>query len=304
MALDGDYLLDRRRLKSRLTWWRLAAILAIIAAGIALLGDLRGGLPGRDHVAILEVFGIIQNDPDRLALIEEARDDPDIRALIVHIDSPGGTVVGGETLYRALRRFSEEKPVVAVMGDLATSAGYMTAIAADRIFAQNGTVTGSIGVLFQNAEITSLLERLGITVEAVKSGPLKAAPNPLEKTSPEARAATEALVRDMFTMFTAMVSERRNMTAERVAVLADGRVYTGRMALENGLIDEIGGEREALLWLETEKSIPEDLPVRILSPKKDVESWFEKLTGLAGKTMLPERLTLDGLVSVWHPSLR
>ncbi|MBB42735.1 MAG: signal peptide peptidase SppA [Rhodospirillaceae bacterium] len=301
MAIDGDYLLDRKRLKRKLTLWRAVAIVSTILVGLILANGLKKDFSGAGHIAVLKISGIIRNNPDLLSLIQKARDDDSTKALLVHVNSPGGTIVGGETLYRALRQFAEKKPVVAVMGDLATSAGYMVAIAADRVFAQNGTVTGSIGVLLQSAEITTLLSRLGITVETIKSGLLKGTPGPLEKMIPETRAASQAMVNDMFSMFTEMVANRRKMDLERVKTLSDGRVFSGRMALNNGLIDAIGGQREAKIWLESERSISKDLPSRILNSEKDMEGWLKKLSGFTEKLSLSERLTLDGLVSVWHP---
>jgi len=223
---------------------------------------------------------------------------------MVRINSPGGTVVGGEALHRTLLKVGKNKPVVAVMGDLATSAGYMIAIAADHIVAREGTITGSIGVLFQTAEVTELLAKIGITVDSIKSGPLKAEPSPFEKLTPEARRATQQLVDDMFDMFVGMVASQRRMSLPEARALADGRVFTGGMALKNGLIDAIGGEEEARHWLAEKKGIDVSLPVRKLRIRREVEDWLGHVAQLARKTVFSERLTLDGLVSVWHPEFQ
>lgn len=304
MPLDADYIVDRHRLKRRLTVWRLIAILALVGAALLAFSE-NAPIGGKGpHIARLDVTGVIYDDFRRIEALNDAIDDPSVRALIVYIDSPGGTVVGGENLYKTIRQFGKKKPVVAVMGGLATSAGYMTAIAGERIFAHEGTVTGSIGVLFQTAEVTALLEKLGVSVDSIKSGPLKAAPSPFEKTSPEARAATRALVDDMYRMFVTMVADSRKIPMPKLRELADGRVYTGRMAVQNGLIDAIGGEMQARVWLESEKKISKDLAVRPLKVERNVEHWLGELTTLAGKKVLSERLTLDGLLSVWHPQLQ
>lgn len=303
MAYDADIVVDRRRMKRRLLIWQILGIVALVALVITAVGRFTG-LEVGGYIARLPVEGIIVNNPKRLALLHRIADDSRVRALILRIDSPGGTVVGGETLYRAILEVSDKKPVVAVMGQLGTSAAYMAALSADRIFAHEGTVTGSIGVILQATEITGLLKMLGISAEAIKSGPLKATPNPLEPITPAAREAAQVLVDDLFEMFLGMVVRRREMSEADARKIADGRVFTGRMAIKTGLIDEIGGEREAIAWLEREHKIPQDLRIRDVRVRPGVGGMLDRLDGLARKTVLSERLTLDGLVSLWHPALQ
>ena len=300
MALDADAIIDRRRLKRRLTFWRAVAILALVVGIVAAVGRFSGFAAGA-HVARLTVSGLIVEDQDRLDALEAARDDPSVRAVVVRIDSPGGSVVGGESLFLALRDVAAVKPVVAVMDELAASAAYMVAIGADHIVARSGTLTGSIGVLMQSADVTGLLEKIGIKPEAVKSAPLKAQPNPLEPFTEEARQAIRTVVMDMYDMFVDMVAERRGMERARVLTLADGRIYTGRQALADGLIDTIGGEDAARLWLETTHQIKASLPVRDLKIEHEDEGWLGMAHSLIGKTLFSERLTLDGLISLWQP---
>ena len=213
-------------------------------------------------------------------------------------------MVGGESLYLALRKAAAEKPVVAVMGTTAASAGYMVAIAADTVFARAGTITGSIGVLFQTAEVTELLGKLGIESTTIKSSPLKAVPSPFEELTPEGRAATQSVVDSTYAMFVDMVRERRSLEPEQVAQVADGRIFTGRQALERKLVDAIGGEEDARAWLEAERKVSAELPVFDIGVEEK-DSWiFGSATALIRKTLLPERLRLDGLLALWHPSLR
>lgn len=300
MALDSDILVDRRRLKRGLVFWRAAAIVIAVALVIVAVGHT---VPfGKSYIARLGVNGIILNDRGRLAALERVAEDNHAKALIVSIDSPGGTVVGGEAIYRALRTIAAKKPVVAVMNDTAASGGYMVALGADQIFAHEATITGSIGVIMQAAEITDLLDKLGIKPIEIKSGPLKAQPSPFEKLSPEARRVTQAVVDDIYDMFVKMTAERRRMSADRARQLADGRIYTGRQAMANGLIDRIGEEADAVAWLTKERGVPEGLDVRDVT-YGGLSSWAERLDSLARKTVFSERLTLDGLVAVWHPSL-
>jgi protease IV len=302
---DPDAIIDRRRLKRQITAWRVLAILMALAAVGALAGRL-GLYAARDHVAVLSVSGIIQTDHDRERALRKLADDDHAKALIARIDSPGGTVVGGEELFNEIRTVAAHKPVVAVMGDMAASGGYMVALGADHIVARQGTITGSIGVILQTADVTGLLAKIGVEPEAIKSAPLKAVPSPFEKLTPEGRAATQALVDDMYAMFQQMVATRRNLPPERVHQLADGRAYTGREALAAGLIDEIGGEPEARTWLAS-KGVPAGLPARKLQIEHEDEFWSSMATGMAhalfGKTYLSERLTLDGLVALWHPEI-
>lgn len=302
MSLEADYLVDRRRLKRRLGTWRLVTVIAILA--VVALALNRIDLVGRDYVARLVVDGVITDDLDRDEALAAIAEDRRAKALIVRINSPGGTVVGGEALYRRLRMVSEAKPVVAVMGEVATSAAYMTALGSDHIIGREGTVTGSIGVLLQTANITGLLERIGVETDSVKSAPLKAQPNPLEEMSPEAREAIAQVVQDMFVMFVGIVQERRNLSPEQAMQIADGRVFTGRQALGNGLIDGIGSELDARRWLADVHDIPAALPVREFEEDGAAVWARRRIDSLFGKSLLSEILRLDGLVSVWHPQAR
>ena len=304
MAYESDYLVDRRRLKRRLTFWRIAAVAAVVAAVVLGYGRLDGPLGGGDYIARIEIKGVIVQDDERLRTIAKLARNDSVKAVVVRIDSPGGTVVGGETLHNALLALGEEKPLVAVMDGIATSAAYMTAIATDRLFAREGTLTGSIGVILQTTEITKLLDMIGVTPRSFKSGTLKAVPSPLEPVSPEAAEMTRNLVDEMYRMFRDMVLRRRGMSAADANVFADGRVFTGLQALKAGLIDQIGGEQEARQWLVGQKKLSPDLEIRTVELTPDAKNLLVRLDGLARKTILSERLTLDGLVSVWHPQLR
>ena len=248
MTLDADQIIERRRLKRRLTFWRVFGVVALVAAVLAGAGRFDLVVEG-DHVARFTVSGIILDDRAQQEALDGIADNDKAKALLVKIDSPGGTYVGGEALYQALRRVAEKKPVVALMGTTATSAGYMTALGSDHIVAQASSLTGSIGVIMQTADLTGLLEKLGIKPEVVKSGPLKAQPNPLERFTPEARKATEEVVADFYDMFVDLVVERRSLPRDKVLTLADGRVFSGRQAKEVGLVDSLGAEPEARKWL-------------------------------------------------------
>lgn len=301
MPLDADTLIERQRLRRRLALWRILFVVAVAAAILAAVGRFGGTDSLGDHVALLDVAGVIETDRDREAALDRIARDDSVKALIVRIDSPGGTFVGGESLSIALQRVAETKPVVAIMDDVAASAGYMIAVAGDHIIARRGTITGSIGVIFPTTSVVDFFDNLGITFDAIKSDPLKANPSPFEETLPAARAWTQAVVDEMKGVFVEMVvAGRPGLTRVEVERLADGRIFTGDQALANGLVDEIGGEREARAWLAASHEVADSLPVVEVKIDKE-EWWLAALLGSGGKSLLPEPLTLDGLLALWQP---
>jgi protease IV len=302
MGLETDLLIDRRRLKRRLALWRAGAVLLLLG-GVLLWAGRGVDLPfGGGHVVRLPVEGFISDDRKLIEAIDKLAKDSLARALIVSIDSPGGSVGGGEALHTALTRLRGQKPVVAVMRGTAASAGYMTAVAAERIFARESTVTGSIGVLLQTVEASDLLARLGVRPEAIISGPLKDQPSPFHPLSPEGRAELQGVIGDMYDQFVAMVVAGRHMPEAQVRALADGRVFTGRQALAAGLVDAIGGEREARAWLAAEKQVPEELPVRDLEIRGTAERLFGAAWNGLTKILVSEWLGVDGFRMLWQPS--
>ncbi|WP_249692707.1 signal peptide peptidase SppA [Stappia sp. WLB 29] len=320
MALDADALVDRRRLRRKVVFWRAFAFLLAIAAigGMLAWSGAFGSLDRRGaHIARLPVGGLIVDDRDRVKLIEELAENERVKAVIVDLNSPGGTTVGGETLYMALRELAEKKPVVAQVGTLAASAGYMTAIASDHIVARHTSITGSIGVYIQYGNFGGLLDTLGVKFDVVRSGPLKAEPNFHSDTPPAVRDNLQALINDSYEWFVARVAERRGLDTDAVRAVAQGGVYSGEAARDLGLIDDLGGEEASLKWLETERGIAADLPVVTWRVAREREGglpfvgrmahWFGSgvasgaLEAVAGAgAIIPEGLALDGLVSVWH----
>ena len=300
MAYETDMIIDRRRLKRRLNFWRIVGVLALIAAIAAAIG--RFDLPGKkEQIARLSIDGIIVEDRLRDEKLDSISKDDNVKALIIAINSPGGTFTGGENLYYSIRKVAEKKPVVALMGGTAASAAYMIAIAADHVVAGAGTITGSIGVILQTANVTELMDKIGVKSVVIKSGPMKAQPNPMEPFSDEARAVTQSVIQDFFDMFVEMVIERRGMTKDKAYQLADGRIYSGRQAKANGLVDNVGRQSDVLKWLKDEHKISEDLPIVDVKIDYKDEKWRELFSGNLGKALFSERLRLDGVLSLWHP---
>ena len=172
---------------------------------------------------------------------------------------------------------------------------------ADRIYARDNTLTGSIGVIFQAPELSRLLDNWGITMNEVKTSPVKGGPSIFEPMTDVQREAVEIMVEDAFDWFLGVVAERCGYTPEQLAVVADGRVYSGRQALENGLIDALGSEDDALVWLQEEKGIDTSLPVRDSVQKQQLPFFQQVMAWVTGDTQLTDRLSLDGLLALWHP---
>jgi len=320
MSFEADAIVDRRRMRRKLTFWRavavLVALVAVIGAGIAL-APRSGLIPSGDYIARIKIQGLIRGNQERVEALERLGKSR-AKAVIVHVDSPGGTTAGSEQLFESLRQLQAQKPMVVVVDGLAASGAYIAALSADHIIAQDTSLIGSIGVLFQYPNFTDVLKTIGIKVEEVKSSPLKAAPNGFEPTSPEARAAIEAIVLDSYDWFKGLVKDRRKLDDAQLNTIADGRVFTGRQAVPLRLIDQLGNEKTALAWLEKEKKVPATTPVRdySLQPRLrefsflHVAAWGFEAMGLTvlaqrmetwGASQAIERLNLDGLLALWHP---
>jgi protease-4 len=283
-------------------------VFAILALVLAALTGLRGAgiTPSGAHITRVSVKGLITEDRKVTDAINALADNDQVKAVILSINSPGGSVAGGETLHDAIARVAARKPVVVTMGGLAASAGYMIATPAQQIFAREATLTGSIGVLLETGEVSGLLGKLGISALVVRSGPLKDEPSLVRPTSPEGKEVLQGLVNDMYDQFVEMVAAGRHMDAEKVRSLADGRAYTGRQAMRLGLVDAIGGEREAKDWLSSAKGIPANLPVEDIPDSGFASRAFS--SGLAPlledvwKMLISQSLSLDGAWAVWHRS--
>jgi len=320
MSLDSDVLVDRRRIRRKLTFWRITAVvIAIVAIVGAGLGASRSALSTSGAIARINIEGLIRSDQARVEALERL-EKSSAAAVVVHINSPGGTTSGAEQLYDSLVRLKAKKPMVVVVEGLAASGGYIAALASDHIVAQQSSLVGSIGVLFQYPNFTELLKTIGVQVETVKSSPLKAAPSGYEPTSAEARAALDALVKDSYAWFRDLVKDRRHMDAAQLDKVADGRVFTGRQAIDLKLIDQLGDEKTAIAWLVAEKNVKADLPVRDykLSPRFGDLTFLRTAASLtlhalgldgvarrieqSGVAQAVDRLTLDGMIALWQPA--
>lgn len=310
MHLPPDLLIDRTRLKSRLKTWRLVAILAIFGALAVFSGKLdprRGpghGPMGKDYIALIGIDGEMDDNPWREDALKDVMDDPHAKALIVRLDSPGGTAIAGEELYLQLQEVAKKKPVVGVMRTLCASACYMASLGADHVIARESTLTGSIGVLLMSVEVSRLADKLGITPITITSGPMKDVPSLTEPLSAEKRAIVAQTVTDVYDHFIQKVVTKRKMSEARARELGDGRVYTGAQAVKVNLIDGIGGQDEALDWLEKYREINAKLEVEEIKEEPQFDSIWDRLSSYANQKIFGRAsVKLDGLVSIWHPAL-
>jgi protease-4 len=323
MAFETETVLDRRRLRRRLSVWRALAVIAgVLAFGLAVFASGEGvGLAGGKQVARVSVEGFISENRDQLKLLKQLAENKQVAAVILFINSPGGTTTGGEALFAAIRELAQSKPVVGQMGTVAASAAYIAGLATDYIVARGNTVTGSVGVIFQWPDVSQLMDKLGVKINEIKSGPLKANPSPFQPVDEAGKAAAEQMVAESQRWFVGLVASRRGLDTASIAGLEQGRVYSGREAVANTRIDQIGGEAEAVKYLEEKRGIPKGLKIVDFKPKYESGWGIASLSILALSRIIGERaaeaighlfdgdealgrLRLDGLVSVWQGSER
>ena len=281
----------------RLRYKKTILIVVTIFFFVILISDSRYKKP---HIAKVSIDNIITQDSFRYEKLEELSQNKNTKAVIVFINSPGGTVVGGETLYKSIKNIAQKKPVISVMGEVATSAAYMASLGSNYIFAQEGTITGSVGVLVLSSEFTELAKKIGISTEVIKSGDLKASPSPLEKMTPKAREQMEKIVQEISKNFINLVKKERKLNNNKTQLISDGRIFTGQSALQIGLIDSIGNIKEAKKYLKIEHNI-DMLPIlnmEIIKKEKMIEKFLSLFTNKINASKL---LNLKGLISIWIP---
>ena len=309
--MDQSAIADRRQLRRKLTFWRVAAILIALVAVFAAVSWKWPASRPADHIARIKISGIIQDDTELLERLDRIARNDRAKALVVTISSPGGTTYGGEVLFKALRKVAEKKPVVSDVRTLAASAGYMIATAGDTIIAGESSITGSIGVIFQYPQMKELMDKIGVSLEEIKSAPLKAEPSPFHPANEDAKTMIRAMVMDSYGWFVDLVAERRKLPREEVLRLADGSIFTGRQALAAKLVDTLGGPEAIRAYLD-ERKVAADLPFVDYEPtNRSAFAFFGSAQDLArsllGLDLTPtieklagQKLFLDGLVSVWQ----
>jgi protease-4 len=308
MSLSADILLERTRLKSLVRRWRVLSILAIFAALYFFIQsqqgiDSNGVPPLGSYVARVEVDGIILENDQVKKRLEALAFDKNVKAVIVYINSPGGTMTGSEILYNRLKVVAGQKPVVSVIGSLGASGGYMVALAGEQIFSQQSSLTGSIGVMLQAAEVTELAKKVGVSLHTFKSSPLKGEPSPFSKMTPAVEVSINASIRDSYQQFIDMVKESRKLSGPQLKEVADGRIFTGRQAKKLGLVDHFGDETNALAWLRHKKKVGDGLKIYDY-PLTKHETGLDFLFSIfSGDHAMVSSMMHGGVMAVWQPSL-
>ncbi len=256
----------------------------------------------KDFIATISIEGIINDPVDTLNDLENINKSSNAKALLVNINSPGGTFVSSKELYDKIKEISKKIPVVTYMREMATSGGYLVSLGSQKIFSNVGTITGSVGVILQTAEVTEMLKKIGINPIVVKSGDLKATPNPLESVSEKESEYLNNIIKSMQLEFLNILSENRDIENETLRIISDGRIFTGKQAKELNLVDFIGSKNDAINWLKEKAKVPTDIDIIDFSK----ETQYEKLINMK---LFNENFHFlknnihSGFLAIWDPKL-
>ena len=269
--MKNDNFLFIQDFKKRITIWRIIAFVCLVSVIFLTTTNIFNTDKikkfNNKYVARVSIKNIISSTSFLESKLKGLEKD-EVIAVILDIDSPGGEVVSSERLYSFFRNLAKKKPVVSVIKGLGTSGAYMVAMASDYIISRNTSTVGSIGVVLETEEITELADKIGIKFTNFKSSPLKASPNMFEKITPDVEMVTNQLIDDIYDYFLSIFIERRNIKAIEAQEIANGQVYTGRQALEFGLVDKIGGEEEAIEYLKDNNINMDDVKIYDYDIKK------------------------------------
>ena len=276
---------------------------AIASISIILISSfLLFSSKSKDFIATISIEGIINDPVDILNDLENINKSSNAKALLVSINSPGGTFVSSKELYDKIKEINKKIPVVTYMREMATSGGYLVSLASQKIFSNIGTITGSIGVILQTAEITELLKKIGINPIVIKSGDLKATPNPFEGVSKKDSEYLNNIIKSMQLEFLNILSENRDIENETLRIISDGRIFTGKQAKELNLIDFIGSKNDAIRWLKEKAKVPPDIDIIDFSK----ETQYEKLINMRlfneNFNFLKNNIN-NGFLAIWDPKL-
>lgn len=253
-----------------LGWFGRVVLILLILGGIffflmvssiaGMLGRFSAPVPTGPYLLQLDVTGPIYESESILDILRRVRDDEDCKGILLRVESPGGAVGSSQELHASLKALREsDMPLAVSLGNVAASGGYYVALAGERIFANPGTVTGSIGVIFQFPEVERLLDKAGVSLQTVKSGDLKDVGNPARKATPQEMAYLQTVIDDTHEQFLEDVSAGRGISVDSLRAQADGRIFTGRQALAAGLVDTLGGLDDARAWLIARADVADDI---------------------------------------------
>ena len=255
-----------------------------------------------NFIAKITVEGIIKDRNDILEQLKDLDNDQNVKGLITIINSPGGTYVGSKEIHESIKKLSKKIPTVAYMREMATSGGYLVSLSSDRIFGNEGTITGSIGVILQTADISQLLGKLGINPVIIKSGDLKAVPNPAEEIDEKKLNYLKDIIKKMQTEFLNLVKKSRDISSSTLSLVSDGRIVTGKQAKELKLIDAVGTENDALSWLKKEAGLDDEVRVKDLSVQSEITELLN-FSFLKKKINYLNQNFYNGFIAIWTPGI-
>ena len=255
-----------------------------------------------NFIAKITVEGIIKDRNDILEQLKDLDNDHNVKGLITIINSPGGTYVGSKEIHESIKKISKKIPTVAYMREMATSGGYLVSLSSDRIFGNEGTITGSIGVILQTADISQLLGKLGINPIIIKSGDLKAVPNPAEEIDEKKLNYLQDIIKKMQKEFLNLVKKSRNISSSTLDLVSDGRIVTGKQAKDLKLIDAVGTENDALSWLKKEAGLDDEVRVKDLSVQNDITKLLN-FSFLKKKINYLNQNFYNGFIAIWTPGI-
>ena len=255
-----------------------------------------------NFIAKITVEGIIKDRNDILEQLKDLDNDQNVKGLITIINSPGGTYVGSKEIHESIKKLSKKIPTVAYMKEMATSGGYLVSLSSDRIFGNEGTITGSIGVILQTANISQLLGKLGINPIIIKSGDLKAVPNPAEEIDEKKLNYLKDIINKMQKEFLNLVKKSRNIPISTLDLVSDGRIVTGKQAKDLKLIDAVGTENDALSWLKKEAGLNDEVRVKDLSIQSDITKLLN-FSFLKKKINYLNQNFYNGFIAIWAPGI-
>ena len=285
-----DLLRPPFRKRHPIIFWLGALLVAAILIGLPLMIAGGQGLMGGPRIALVSVNGAIMDADPILEWIRKVERNPAVAGVLLRVDSPGGGAAASQEIYQAMHDLAQKKPVVVSMGSMAASGGLMVSMAGKRVFANASTVTGSIGVRMDIPQLQGLMGKIGVGQETLTTAPYKDAGSYMRPLTPDQREYFKGVLDDMHQQFVEIVATGRHMDHARAAALANGKIYTGREALNLGLVDELGGQDAALAWLAGQCGVPTD---RKLLTRPKEEGWLPR--GL--KTMLGLNLDALGIFS-------
>ena len=273
---------------------------AFIISTLVLLSENK--FTQKETIAKINLEGIISDKNDFIDRVENINKNENIKGLLVVVNSPGGTFVSSKEVYDTLEKISKKIPTSVYMREIATSGAYLASLGVDKIFANNGTITGSIGVILQTAELTSLLEKLGIQPIVIKSGQLKAVPNPLENVDEENLSYMKKIIDRLQKEFIELVEKKRNLGVEAKSKISDGRIFTSKQAKALNLIDYVGNESDAIEWIKSEGNLSDEVNILELDA---VNSFLDilKLNVLKKSFNFFDLNLNNGILAIWTPGI-